>query len=240
MLIKGGEMVKNFIGNLLARLLRAALGRLASDIDLARSIKSVFSTVTFIDSKLMNSKIVSSRKEIMDVAFDNVVVEGFICELGVYKGDSLNEIARYFSSSEIHGFDTFTGLPEFWREGFPEGAFDVALEKLSFEKNCVLHKGLFDVTLPIFLEKVDGFARLIHVDCDLYSSTATALEILAPCINVGTVLIFDEYFNYPGWEMHEHKAFQEFLELHQFDCKYLAYNKLGEQVVVVITKENLK
>lgn len=233
-------MFKQFIGNLSARILRAALGRLTLDIELARSIKATFSTVTLIETKFNNSKIACSRKEIMDIAFSHVTTEGFICELGVYRGDSLNEIARHFPSSEVHGFDTFTGLPEFWRDGFPKGFFDVDLDKHSFEKNCVLHKGLFDETLPPFLEKIDGFARLIHVDCDLYSSTATALEILAPRIHVGTILIFDEYFNYPGWEMHEHKAFQEFLKLHNFECKYLAYNKYGEQVVVIITKENLK
>jgi len=25
------------------------------------------------------------------------------------------------------------------------------------------------------------------------------------------VIVFDEYFNFPGWEQHEYKAFQEFI-----------------------------
>ena len=52
--------------------------------------------------------------------------DGVVCELGVYRGQSLNEIARHYAPEKVHGFDTFTGLPEFWRDGFPEGSFDVS------------------------------------------------------------------------------------------------------------------
>ena len=29
-------------------------------------------------------------------------------------------------------------------------------------------------------------------------------------IIAGTVIVFDEYWNYPGWRQHEHLAFEEF------------------------------
>jgi hypothetical protein len=182
-----------------------------------------------------DAKACMSRLEVMKSAFDATVGDGFVCELGVYRGQSLNEIARWHSPIEVYGFDTFTGLPEFWRDGFPEGAFDVSSEDLNFEKNCVLYKGLFNQTLPVFLQDVTEKARLIHVDCDLYSSTISALRVLAPRISVGTVLVFDEYFNYPGWQNHEHKAFLEFLNETGLDCTYLAYNKTGQQVAVIIS-----
>ena len=110
-----------------------------------------------------------------------------------------------------------------------------ASEKLVFEKNCVLYKGLFSDTLPTFLEQVKAPAKLIHVDCDLYSSTISALHILSPRIQPGTVIVFDEYFNYPGWQEHEHRALCEFLELTGYGCKYLAYNKIGQQIAIAIT-----
>jgi hypothetical protein len=56
-------------------------------------------------------------------------------------------------------------------------------------------------------------------------------------IHAGTVIVFDEYFNYPGWQNHEHKAFLEFLDASGHGCRYIAYNKLGEQVAVVITEK---
>ena len=126
-------------------------------------------------------------------------------------------------------------MPEFWRGGFPEGAFDVSNEDLHFEANCVLYQGLFEDTLPKFLQNVQSNARLIHVDCDLYSSTMSALHLLTPRIRPGTVLVFDEYFNYPGWQEHEHKAFREFLDEARYGCKYIAYNTLGQQVAVLVT-----
>lgn len=78
---------------------------------------------------------------------------GFVCELGVYRGRSLNEIARHYAPDKVYGFDTFTGLPEFWREGFPEGAFDVSSEKLVFEKTAFFTKGCSKETLPTSLEQ---------------------------------------------------------------------------------------
>ena len=49
------------------------------------------------------------------------------------------------------------------------------------------------------------------------------------------VLLFDEYFNFPGCEQHEHKAFTEFIERTGHGFEYLAYNRLHEQVLVRLT-----
>lgn len=229
-------MLKKKVGDMCARLLRAAIGRIATDLELADQIRSTLSSAALINLSMRDAKSCLDRQEVMHTAFKAATnVNGFICELGVYRGQSLNEIARHYAPEKVYGFDTFTGLPEFWRNGFPEGAFDVSSEKLNFEKNCTLYKGLFDDALPIFLEKIVDSAKLIHIDCDLYSSSITALRILAPRIKPGTVIIFDEYFNYPGWEAHEHKAFHEFLELTGLNYKYIAYNKNGQQVAIVIT-----
>jgi hypothetical protein len=48
----------------------------------------------------------------------------------------------------------------------------------------------------------------------------------------GTVLVFDEYFNYPGWERHEFKAWREFAAAHGVDYEYVAYAR--QQVTVRI------
>ncbi|WP_162247397.1 class I SAM-dependent methyltransferase [Rhodanobacter sp. Root627] len=228
-------MFKRTIANLSARLLRAAAGRVGTDLELTRLLQAASSSASLIDLVMSEAKACTSRLDVMKFAFDATTGEGFVCELGVYKGQSLNEIARWHSPAKVYGFDTFTGLPEFWREGFPAGAFDVSSDKLDFEKNCTLYKGLFGETLPVFLQDVSKMAKLIHVDCDLYSSTISALRILAPRISVGTVLVFDEYFNYPGWQNHEHKALIEFLSETGFDCKYLAYNKNSQQVAIIIS-----
>jgi hypothetical protein len=77
-----------------------------------------------------------------------------------------------------------------------------------------------------------GSAAFLHVDCDLYSSTKTILESLSDRIVAGTVIVFDEYFNYPNWRSHEHKAFREFVAAKRAAFRYIGYS--FRQVAVVM------
>jgi hypothetical protein len=52
---------------------------------------------------------------------------------------------------------------------------------------------------------------------------------------VTPVIVFDGYFNYPGWREGEFKAFQEFIAREDLEFEYLNYNRKGEQVSVKIT-----
>ena len=135
---------------------------------------------------------------------------------------------------KIYGFDCFDGLPLDWRTDFERGTFKVdALPKVA--PNVVLIKGLFSDTLPRFVaeHQTERYA-LLHIDCDLYESTKDVLTNLAGKIGTGTVLVFDEYFNYPGWQLGEYKAFQEFVLEKRLEYEYIAYNALHEQVAVRI------
>jgi len=46
---------------------------------------------------------------------------------------------------------------------------------------------------------------------------------LADRIVPGTIILFDEYFNYPNWERHEFKAFQEFVTDRAASYPYLGF-----------------
>jgi hypothetical protein len=50
----------------------------------------------------------------------------------------------------------------------------------------------------------------------------------------GTVILFDEYFNYPGWRDHEHRAFTELVEERCLKCRWLAYNTVEWNAAVQI------
>jgi hypothetical protein len=158
---------------------------------------------------------------------------GLYCEFGVWKGSSLNYIARKVNT-EVHGFDSFEGLPEYWRSGYDQGAFNLKGQLPRFESNVVLHKGWFNETLPGFVQQYKGPLALLHIDCDLYSSTKVIFEYLKQQIVPETVIILDEYFNYPFWQHHEFKAFHEFIQESGYKYEYLCYNKLHEQVAVKI------
>ena len=81
-----------------------------------------------------------------------------------------------------------------------------------------------------------GPISLLHVDCDLYSSTKTIFDRLNDWIVPGTIIVFDEYFNYSGWELHEFKAFQEFREANRLSYEYIGLAPTGQQVAVRITQ----
>ena len=157
---------------------------------------------------------------------------GFIAEFGVGKAASLNFLAD-LTDETVHGFDSFQGLPTDWRPGFGAETFKVHdLSELRFAFNARVWPGLFCETLPQFLDEVRAPARFIHIDCDLYLSTHQVLTALEPRIVRGTVVQFDELWNYPGWENHEYLALREFSEESGKSFRLLARTP-GEQVAVM-------
>jgi predicted O-methyltransferase YrrM len=95
--------------------------------------------------------------------------------------------------------------------------------------------GWFDEVLPGFLESHPGPVDVLHLDADLYSSTAGVLQQVGPRLRPGSVVVFDEFFNYPGWQGHEHRAWMEFVERENVGFRYEVFTHDNEQVVVVIT-----
>ena len=138
---------------------------------------------------------------------------------------------------KICGFDSFEGLPENWRDGFPQGKFNKNKSLPLVKKNVELYEGWFNETIPKYINKnslASKYISYLHIDCDLYLSTKVVFKLLSEKIVRGTVIVFDEYFNYNGWENGEFKAFQEFVKIRNLKYKYLTYNFIHEQVAVVI------
>ena len=73
---------------------------------------------------------------------------------------------------------------------------------------------------------------MLHVDCDLYSGTKTILKETGHLIRPGTIVLFDEYFNYPSWRQHEYKAWQEFVAENGVKYTYIAVMAQGWSVAV--------
>ena len=135
---------------------------------------------------------------------------GIGVEFGVGEGHSLRCIAQ---SMPVMGFDSFQGLPEDWRPGFGEGMFACDPPR-DLPGDTKLVVGLFEDTLhPTFWAGIRPI-KLVHIDCDLYSSTATVLERLPwrNLIRNKAVIVFDEYWGYPEAEKHEQRAWMEFTD----------------------------
>jgi hypothetical protein len=190
----------------------------------ALQARALDDTLAFIGETMPDAVGFDTPRELMDFAVASARATGFVAEFGVNSGGSINHLAKRLDPRVVHGFDSFEGLPEDWSgNNFVKGEFARAGRLPKVRANVRLHAGWFDATLPRFLEGQPGPAALLHVDCDLYSSTRTVLETLAEAIVPGTVILFDEYFNYPNWRRHEHQAFTEFLNGHGRRARYLGY-----------------
>lgn len=189
-------------------------------------------TANYIVKNMTKVRSFSKVQELWEYALNAVNIEGIYLEFGVYSGRSINFFSNYKKDVKFYGFDSFEGLSEDWRTGFPKGIFKC--NEPDVNENVTLIKGYFENTLPDFVSEHKEVCTFVHIDCDLYSSAKVVFDCLKQKIVRGTIIIFDEYFNYPDWQNGEYKAFQEFVSENKISYEYIAYRDTHEQVVVRI------
>jgi predicted O-methyltransferase YrrM len=205
--------------------------RARRDIWYSRDVNSAAEAAEFVAEHLPTAQVFWHGHDTLRFALTKIKGPGLALEFGVATGTTLKIIADAVADDRtVVGFDTFTGLPETWRTGFSEGEF--AQERVPEVAGAELIAGLFEDELPGFLARSDEQIAFMHIDCDLYSSTKTVLDLTGDRLAQDAVLLFDEFFNFPGWQQHEYRAWMEFLERTGRTFEYLAYTGNSEQVVV--------
>jgi predicted O-methyltransferase YrrM len=205
--------------------------RARRDILYALDIDATADSAAFVREHMPRVPVFWHPHETLRFALGEVKGTGLALEFGVAAGTTLKIIAEALSDDlRVVGFDTFEGLPEVWRTGFPAGEF--AQAAIPDVPGAELVAGLFDDTLPAFLAGCDDAVGFLHLDADLYSSTKTVLDLIGDRLRPGAVLVFDEFFNYPGWQHHEYLAWSEFVARSGRSFEYLAYTGHNEQVVI--------
>jgi tetratricopeptide (TPR) repeat protein len=178
-------------------------------------------------------QITGSNIQTFKLGMDAAIKEGLVLEFGVRFGASIRQIAALVEQ-EVHGFDSFEGLPEAWHHE-PKGIYTTKGVIPNVPENVSLHVGWFEDTLPEFLIAHDGPVRFMNIDCDIYSSTKTVLQHLAQRIVPGTVIVFDEYIGNEHWREDEFKAFQEAVVQNGWAYEYLCFSFTTKQVAVRIS-----
>ncbi|MGH3675006.1 MAG: class I SAM-dependent methyltransferase [Mycobacterium sp.] len=188
-------------------------------------------SAAFVLEQMPTASVFWHPHDTLRYALGEIKGPGLALEFGVATGTTLKIIAdAVLSDRTVVGFDVFTGLPETWRTGFPAGEF--AQQEVPDIPGAQLIVGMFEDELPGFLARNEEQITFVHVDCDLYSSTKTILDLTGNRLAPDAVLVFDEFFNYPGWQQHEYRAWREFIEQSGRTFEYLAYTGNNEQVVV--------
>lgn len=204
-------------------------------------LKACLDTCDYIENNLIIAEVFPHPSHLLNKGVSMAIdydsknsSEGLFLEFGVFSGNTVNQIAKLASNKKVYGFDSFAGLPEDWRTNFLKGTFKVnTIPKV--ETNVELKIGLFKDTLPEFITNTKSkMISFLHIDCDLYSSTKDVLSNCRPLIKKGTIICFDEYWNYPGWLNNEFKAWSEFCKNNKIAYRYVGYVDNFQQVLVEV------
>lgn len=227
----GGRADQRTVDNLQAIRRELNSGRTIPSVPIVLRQRSVDQSVDHIlnEPEFADVMVATKKSECLASALRATTIDGMVCEFGVYKGESLTQIAQYFPDRTVHGFDSFIGLPESWSGTSKNaGAFDIGGTPPPVPvDNVEFHVGFFDTTVPKFEANHQGPFAFVHLDADLYSSTKTVMDTLFDWFVPGTVIVFDEYFGYHGWQNHEHKAFMELLERSGFGYEAIAVGHMN-------------
>ena len=210
-------------------------GGVGDSVDIVRMARLIsgWESAQYYIEKMDGAQVFNQPKPVYEHALKLRRIEGLVCEFGVASGRTLAQISAGVGGAKVYGFDGFKGLPEAWKFGRGEGAF-ARTDLPPVPANAELVIGWFKDTLPGFVAQHQEPLSFLHVDCDLYSSTMDILDNLGTYIAPGTVIVFNEYYNYPGWKNHEWKAWQEFVAKTGTAYRYVGVNRRHQQVSVVV------
>ena len=150
-------------------------------------------------------------------------------EFGVYKGASVNDLSKYVK--KIYAFDSFEGLKEDMLGNTEAiGTFNLNKKIPSLNQNVVPIVGWIQDTLDKFLEKENPKINFVHIDVDTYETSKLILKKIKKYLVPNATILFDELYNFPGWDVGEYRALREEFDENSYQFKVFS---IEDQKVVV-------
>jgi O-methyltransferase len=170
------------------------------------------------------------------VALNVNAISGDYVEFGSWGANSLmyayRAIAAISPARHCWAFDSFRGLPEVeshfddhpaWNTRVFGNEGQGGVEK--FHEACRTNgiptdaytavEGYYEDSLPVIGDGPPNDIALAYIDCNMYSSTVTVLDFLAPRLKHGMIVAFDDYFLWSAKQVSgERAALHEFLAAH--------------------------
>lgn len=175
------------------------------------------------------------RKFSVDLALENEKKSidnknPYYLEFGVFNGTSTNFISK--NVEKLYAFDSFEGISEEWLGVHPKGHYTRNKKIPYLRKNIVPVVGLVEDTLDDFLNKHNPKIYFVHMDLDVYGPTEFTLRKLKSYLAKGSIILFDELYNYINWKEGEYKALKEVFDDKEY--RYRAFNLQNCQVAIEI------
>ena len=180
-------------------------------------------------------------------------------EFGCHSGRTFSaavNAGNYFgmTNAQYYAFDSFEGLPETKSDDdgfFETGTFSTSRSDfvnyvelktgLRLDDKCII-QGFYSDSLTSDLQALMPKAGIVHIDVDLYSSTVDVLRFIKPLLVQGTLLIFDDWYCFPGGSLKgERRALTEFLadNIGISVEPWKAYSTFGQSFFVTKLPDNL-
>lgn len=172
-----------------------------------------------------------------------------LLEFGVLSGHSLSIFSHFYDQFEIEkiffGFDSFKGLPkeeidennpDYWGEGAFIGSTAESVKNMLPFVN--IKDGWFEDTLnQQTLEEVKKTdIGIIHIDCDIYTSTIQVLEWIVNnnLLVDGTLIVYDDWGghydkNVGEFECGEGKAHREICEKYNLNFDFITCDVITDK-----------
>ena len=203
------------------------------NIEKAMRVLATYDSARFILDNLPRAQDLVTGEAVRQSSANVVPDNGLLLEFGVCNGVSIRQLSSLFPKRTIYGFDSFEGLPKDWTHVQREGRFSTEGKLPDNLPDMVeLVVGWFSDSLPSFVKNNSGPIALLHIDSDIYESAVDIFSHLGARLIPGSIIIFDEYFNYPGWQHHEHKAWQEFIGSSGMTYEYLSFASSAQSLMI--------
>jgi len=175
-----------------------------------------FQDAVFLERKNFHKHAIIRSKE------NDIKNEKFYLEFGIYTGTTINFFSKFTKS--IYGFDSFEGLREDWAgTEITKGTFNLNKKIPKLNHNVVAITGWVQETLIPFLKKFKPKINFVHMDMDTYPTSKFILTNIKPYLSKNSIIVFDELYNYPGWEAGEYKALKE--SFNENEYKFISFCK---------------
>lgn len=158
----------------------------------------------------------------------NRPIDGYYFEFGSHGANTMRmayDAFHHLFDWDYVAFDSFEGLPEIseidrqpiWEKG------KLKTSEADFLDICDRHgiprhklhtvKGFYERSLNSDTAQrfAPAKAAVVYVDCDLYESTVPVLRFVRPFLQIGTIIVFDDWNAFHGDpDRGERRAFREF------------------------------
>ena len=203
-----------------------ALHAMLKDIRVPAQFEAAASSAAWLHEHADRAPNYARRPELLQALVPLVPAGGDFAEFGVFKGAVTWLMRPQFPDRAYHAFDSWLGVPEAMSLAVSKFAFDLGGAVPDLPPDTTTHAGWFEDTIPKWRQQFDAPIAFAYIDCDLYESVCTVLEGLADRVRHGTILVFDDWYNFPNWQAHSVKATKEWTQRHGFQMEPLGFTLL--------------